>query len=162
MDFYSGGFDMIHDNIYKPYTDDIMECKNKIPDAFEQLCNAVNDYAANADEITKRYVNAYNNVVTERLIRNGILDVYELFKHLEDERFAILYNGLGEKYNDVKGLINRLITQNQQMVKALYDSRNEFLKAERYNRLKQIGGKIDSALIANTIESIQDQFEQFN
>ena len=81
---------------------------------------------------------------------------------LEDERFAILYNGLGEKYNDVKGLINRLITQNQQMVKALYDSRNEFLKAERYNRLKQIEGKIDSALIANTIESIQDQFEQFN
>ena len=162
MDFYSGGFDMIHDNIYKPYTDDIMECKNKIPDAFEKLHNAVNDYAVNADEITKKYVNTYNNVVTERLIRNGILDVYELFKHLEDERFAILYSGLGEKYNDVKRLVNRLITQNRQMVKALYDSMNESLKMERYNKLKQIERKIDSALTANTIESIQDQFEHFN
>ena len=60
------------------------------------------------------------------------------------------------------GLVNRLITQNRQMVKALYDSRNEFLKTERYNKLKQIESKIDSALTANTIESIQDQFEQFN
>ena len=162
MDFYSGGFDMIHDNIYKPYTDDIMECKNKIPDAFNKMCNAVNDYAVNADEITKGYVNAYNNAVTERIIRNGILDVYELFKHLEDGRFAILYSGIGENYSDVKGLINRLINQNQQMVKALCDARKEFLIAERYNRLKQIEGKIDSALTANTIESIQDQFEQFN
>lgn len=81
---------------------------------------------------------------------------------MEDERFDILYSGLGEKYNDVKGLVNRLITQNRQMVKALYDSRNEFLKTERYNKLKQIESKIDSALTDNTIESIQDQFEHFN
>ena len=133
-----------------------------LPRLEELLGNAVNDYAANADEITKRYVNTYKNVVTERLIRNGILDVYELFKHLEDERFDILYSSLGEKYNDVKGLVNRLITQNRQMVKALYDSRTEFLKTERYNKLKQIESKIDSALTANTVESIQDQFEHFN
>ena len=162
MDFYSGGLDMIRDNIYKPYTDDIMECKNRIPDAFEELCNAVNNYSVNADEITKRYVIAYNNVVTERLIRNGILDVYELYKHLEDGRFANLYNGIGEKYNNVKGLVNRLITQNLQMVKALCDSKNDFFKTERYDRLKQIESKIDSALTTNTIESIQNQFEQLN
>ena len=79
----------------------------------------------------------------------------------EYDRISNILNDYCYK-NDVKGLVNRLITQNRQMVKALYDSRNEFLKAERYNRLKQIEGKIDSALIANTIESIQDQFEQFN
>ena len=39
---------------------------------------------------------------------------------------------------------------------------NEFLKMERYDKLKQIERKIDSALTANTIESIQDQFEHFN
>lgn len=94
MDFYSDGLDMVYNNIYKPYTDDIMECKNRIPEAFKKLYDAVNDYAINADEMTKRIVNTHNKVVTGRLLLNGVLDIYRLNKHLDDGRFLILYSGV--------------------------------------------------------------------
>ena len=44
MDFYSEGIDSLYSAIYKPYTDDIMKIKNKIPIAFEELCNAMNHF----------------------------------------------------------------------------------------------------------------------
>lgn len=58
----------------------------------------------------------------------------------------------------MRAFVNRLVTLNLQMVHALIDSRNEFLKSDRYDRLKQIENKIACALAINTIESIHKQF----
>ena len=126
MDLYSEGIDSLYSAIYKPYTDDIMKIKNKIPIAFEELCNAMN----------------------------------ELHKTLNDGRYSSLYDTNFNQYQRILGLTNSLITQNKMMVAAMRDAKVRLQKQETYERLVQLGIRIDTALSEHTIESIQKEFDK--
>ncbi len=161
MDYYSDSFPMINDNIYK-YTDDIMECNNEIKHDFNNLYDNVCLFSSSDNEPTKMLVKTYKKDVNERLKKNDILDIYELHKHLEDGRFASLYDYCGKESKNVKDLVNRFLSLNENFVKILDDYKNELLETEKYDQLNNIKDKIGRALRVNTIESIQNQFEQLN
>ena len=99
MDLYSEGIDSLYSAIYKPYTDDIMKIKNKIPIAFEELCNAMNTRVSDPDLLRLFNVNMH-----ERLIKDGILNVHELHKTLNDGRYSSLYDTNFNQYQRILGL----------------------------------------------------------
>lgn len=156
MDFYSEGLDILYSVIYKPYTDDIMTIKKQIPSAFEDLSNAVNDYAQKAGHLT--LIGQFNKQVQERIINDGILNVLELNKVLNDGRFSSLFQANLDKYLIVLRLTNSLITQNMMMVEAMRDAKAKFQKQERYNRLKSLRDKIEVVLSKHTIKTIETEF----
>ena len=155
MDLYSEGIDSLYSAIYKPYTDDIMKIKNKIPIAFEELCNAMNTRVSDPDLLRLFNVNMH-----ERLIKDGILNVHELHKTLNDGRYSSLYDTNFNQYQRILGLTNSLITQNKMMVAAMRDAKVRLQKQETYERLVQLGIRIDTALSEHTIESIQKEFDK--
>jgi hypothetical protein len=155
MDLYSEGIDSLYSAIYKPYTDDIMKIKNKIPIAFEELCNAMNARVSDPDLLRLFNVNMH-----ERLIKDGILNVHELHKTLNDGRYSSLYDTNFNQYQRILGLTNSLITQNKMMVAAMRDAKVRLQKQETYERLVQLGIRIDTALSEHTIESIQKEFDK--
>ncbi len=57
-------------------------------------------------------------------------------------------------------LIQESVTQEKMMISAMRDAKEKFLKKEAYERLKQLGNKIEIALSKNTIESIQEEFDK--
>ena len=155
MDLYSEGIDSLYSAIYKPYTDDIMKIKNKIPIAFEELCNAMNTRVSDPDLLRLFNVNMH-----ERLIKDGILNVHELHKTLNDGLYSSLYDTNFNQYQQILGLTNSLITQNKMMVAAMRDAKVKLQKQETYERLVQLGIRIDTALSEHTIESIQKEFDK--
>ena len=157
MDFYSEGIDSLYSAIYKPYTDDIMKIKNKIPIAFEELCNAMNARVSIEDPDLLRL---FNVNMHERLIKDGILNVHELHKTLNDGLYSSLYDTNFNQYQQILGLTNSLITQNKMMVAAMRDAKVKLQKQETYERLVQLGIRIDTALSEHTIESIQKEFDK--
>ena len=157
MDFYSEGIDSLYSAIYKPYTDEIMRIKNQIPIAFEDLCDAMN---ARASIENSDLLRMFHNNKHERLIKDGILNVLELHKTLNDGRYSSLYDTNFNQYQQSLGLTNRLITQNRMMVAAMRDAKVKLQKQETYERLVQLGKRIDTALSEHTIESIQKEFDK--
>ena len=157
MDFYSEGIDSLYFAIYKPYTDDIMKIKNQIPKAFEELCDAMNTRASIENPDLLR---VFNNNMHERLIKDGIINVLELHKTLNDGRFSSLYDTNFNQYKQVLSLTNSLITQNKMMVAAMRDAKVKLQKQETYERLEQLRNRIDAALSEHTIESIQKVFDK--
>ena len=158
MDFYSEGLDILYSNIYRPYVEDIMTYKKMIPSAFEDLCNALKDYASNGGN--KSLIQMFFQNCHDRLIKNGILNIFELQNTLNDGKFYSLYDSNGDQFHKVLSLTNSVITQNKMMITAFRDARNNFLAEDRYNRLVKIRDIIDNALSKNTIESIQSEFEK--
>lgn len=157
MDFYLEGIDSLYSTIYKPYTDDIMKIKNKIPIAFEELCNAMN---ARASIENSDLLQLFHDNIHKRLIKDGILNVLELHNTLNDGRYSSLYNTNINQYQQILGLTNSLITQNIMMVTAMRDAKAKLQRQETYGRLEQLRNKIDTALSEHTIESIQKVFDK--
>lgn len=157
MDFYSEGIDSLYSAIYKPYTDDIMKIKNQIPVVFEELCDAMN---AGASIENSDLLRLFHNNMHERLIKDGILNVLELHKTLNDGRFSSLYDTNFNQYKRILGLTNSLITQNKMMVTAMRDAKEKLRKQETFERLEQLRNRIDTALSEHTIESIQKEFDK--
>ena len=102
----------------------------------------------------------FHNNKHERLIKDGILNVLELHKTLNDGRYSSLYDTNFNQYQQSLGLTNRLITQNRMMVAAMRDAKVKLQKQETYERLVQLGKRIDTALSEHTIESIQKEFDK--
>lgn len=94
-----------------------------------------------------------------RLIKDGILNVLELYKTLNDGRFSSLYDTNINQYQQTLGLTNSLITQNRMMISAMRDAKEKLLKQEAYEQLKQLSNKIDTALSVHTIKSMQKEFD---
>lgn len=157
MDFYSEGIDSLYSAIYKPYTDVIMRIKNQIPIAFEELRDAM---TARASIENSDLLRMFHNNMHERLIKDGILNVLELHKTLNDGRYSSLYDTSFNQYQHVLGLTNSLITQNKMMVAAMRDAKVKLLKHETYGSLVQLGNRIDTALSEHTIEYIQKEFDK--
>lgn len=156
LDFYSEGIDSLYSNVYKPYTDEIMIIKKKIPVAFEKLCDAIN---SNANVENTNLLRLFNENMQTRLIKGGILNVLELHKTLNDGRFSSLYDTNLNQYQQILGLTNSLITQNRMMISAMRDAKEKLLKQDAYEHLKQLSNKIDTALSVHTIKSIQKEFD---
>lgn len=157
LDFYSEGMESIYSVIYKPYTDEIMACKNEIPRAFEELHHALNDNISNKSQSV--LVQQFNYQVTNRLINNGILNIMELHKTLDDIKYNSLFEVNFNAYQKTLALTNSLITKNNMLVKAMRDAKVKLLDQEVYNRLIELRDKIDNVLIIHTIETIQKDFE---
>ena len=96
----------------------------------------------------------------ERLIKDGILNVLELHKTLNDGRFSSLYDTNFNQYKQILGLTNSLITQNKMMVTAMRDAKEKLQKQETFERLEQLRKRIDTALSEHTIEFIQKVFDK--
>lgn len=156
MDFYCEGLDSLFSVIYKPYTDDIMSIKKQIPPAFEELNNAVIDYAYKEEDI--ELFNQFNQSVQTRIINNGILNILELNNVLNDKRFSSLFQANLDKYLTVVRLTNSLITQNMMMVRAMRDAKAKFQEQGIYNRLKSLRDTIEVVLSKHTIETIETEF----
>lgn len=156
MDFYSEGLGILYSNIYKPYTDDIMEIKKKIPDAFENFLNALYD---NASSILPSLLSQFRENIKIRLINSGMVDVFELHKTLNDEKYASIYEINNKQYQKLLALTNSLITQNIMMINAMNDAKGKLQKQDTYEALKELKKKIDDALSKHTIESIQKEFD---
>mgnify|MGYP006974331635 FL=1 len=157
LDFYSEGMESIYSVIYKPYTDEIMACKNEIPRAFEELHHALNDNISNKSQSV--LVQQFNYQVTNRLINNGILNIMELHKTLDDIKYNSLFEVNFNAYQKTLALTNSLITKNNMLVKAMRDAKVKLLDQEVYKRLIELRDKIDNVLIIHTIETIQKDFE---
>ncbi len=158
MDFYSEGLDILYSNIYRPYIEDIMTYKKMIPSAFENFCNVLKDYASNGGN--KKLIHLFFQNSDDRLINEGILNIFELHKTLDDRKFFSLYDANRDQYQKLLSLTNSVITQNKMMIAAFRDARNNFLAEDRYNRLVKIRDIIDNVLSKNTIETIQAEFEK--
>lgn len=156
MDFYCEGLNSLFSVIYKPYMDDIMTIKKQIPSAFDELNNALNDYAYNFRLMD--LINLFNKNVKERLINNGVLNVLELKKVLDDARFSSLFQANFVKYQTVLALTNSLITQNMMMVGAMRDAKAKFQEQGMYNRLKSLRDTIEVVLSKHTIKTIETEF----
>lgn len=160
LDFYTESMDLLYSNTYKPHTDDIMDCKKLIPTVFQELCEKITSYAVNTDLASKQLVNLFNIETSERLIHDGLLDIYALHGTLNDGRFSLLFQVSEDTYVKLLSLINRLITQNRMLVHDLRDTEIHFKNAECYDALVALKDKIDLALSIHTIESIQNEFEE--
>ena len=156
MDFYCEGLDILYSVIYKPYTDEIMSIKKQIPSAFEELINVVIDYAYKEGDI--KLFNQFNQSVQKRIINNGIINILELNKVLNDTRFSSLFQANLEIYLKVVRLINSLITQNMMMVGAMRDAKAKFQAQGMYNRLTSLRDTIEVVLSKHTIETIETEF----
>lgn len=156
MDFYSEGLDILYSNIYKPYTDDIMEIKKKIPDAFEDFSNALYD---NTSSILPSLLSQFKRNIQIRLINNGILNVFELHKILIDKKYVSIYDINNKQYQKLLALTNSLITQNKMMINAMRDAKDNLQNQYTYEALKELRDKIDNALSRYTLESIQKEFD---
>ncbi len=74
MDFYSEGLDILYSNIYRPYIEDIMTYKKLIPNAFENFCNDLKDYASNGGNIKLIHF-----TTVRRNLATGIIDHYHRY-----------------------------------------------------------------------------------
>lgn len=157
MDFYSEGLDILRDNIYKPYTDDITTIREQLPIKLDALSKYINDQFN--DERSKLLVNTFNNEVCSRVITEGILNCSKLYNLLNDQRFRLLYEASGNYYRELLGLSNMLITKNRMFSKELANTAVQFKHQDRYERLVSISEIIDSSLAKYTRESINRQFE---
>ena len=159
MDFYSEGLDQLYSTIYKPSADDIMKCKNEIPKAFEELCTTLSNYTKIGG--SKELVQLFDQTIQTKIISNGLLNVLELHRALEDERFASLFYAQynHNQYQKIFGLTNRLINLNKLLVVYLRDAKDKLLNQESYNRLKQLKDDIETALSKHTEKSLLNDFE---
>lgn len=157
MDFYSEGIDSLYSNVYIPYMDEIMNIKKQIPVAFENLYGAIMGNRHNVDD---GLLNMFCEKAEKCVINGGILNVLELHKILEEKIFFKIYDANNEQYRQTLELTKSLVTQNEMMISAMCDAKEKFLKKEAYERLKQLGNKIETALSKNTIESIQEEFDK--
>jgi len=160
MDYYYESLGALYDVIYKPYTDDIIKIKNQIPDGFSKMCDSLTNHADNSDIEVKMLVKCFKSEIDTRLIRKGILNVFELSKAMEDGRFTSLYDAIPNEFHPLQGLINSLIAQNKMLVKALKDAKNNLKEDGIYDRLIELENGINIMLQNYTVESLQNEFEK--
>lgn len=159
MDFYSEGMNIIHDNIYKPYTDDIMRIKNEIPQAYEKMIDAINA-SPNRTRGINMLINRFNGEITKIVGSNGILDVFGLFKLLHDAKFNSIYSLIPNEYRSIVSKTNALITQNNMLSQELRKTDVTLRDTNIYGWLINMSDKLEKSLDDHSIETIQSEFEE--
>lgn len=156
LDFYSEGIKAIQDDVYIPFTTDMMKIKESIPSAYEKMIDAINK---NSQQISySKLFLQFNNEI-QKLSREGVLDVFELSRLVNDVNFNSIYRIIPNEYSEIVSKTNALVTQNNMLVSELVEVGNKFKGAEVFDWLRETSGKIDIALKLHTIESIQKDFE---
>lgn len=158
MDFYSEGMKIIYDNIYKPYTDDIMKIKNEIPQAYEKMIDAINTspYRTQGSNLL---IKRFNGELTRLVGSNGILDVFGLFNLLNDEKYNSIYAMIQNEYRLTVSKTNALITQNNLLSKELRKTCATFRDTNIYGWLTNMSEKIDKTLGNHSVETIQAEYD---
>jgi hypothetical protein len=157
MDFYSDGLNMVYSSIFKPYNDDVAKIKEDIPSLFSAFIEAVNDKSLDNN---RKLINLFNQQVNAKLINNGILNVLELHKILEDKKFNSLYEFNSKEFRELSNKVNSIINLNMMMVRDMKDAKNKLQNENNYKRLIEIKDKIEKVLSVYNIESIKDEFEK--
>lgn len=159
MDFYSEGMEIIHDNIYKPYTDEIMKIKSEIPQAYEKMIDALANMPLQTHEGALLKRDLYNALL-QLSGTDGILNVYGFHQLLNDGKFNRIYNCISNEFRVAISKTNSLVTQNLQMVAALRDTAVKFRNETVIDNLREISSQIEQALTANTVEKLQSEFDE--
>lgn len=159
MDFYSEGIKMIHDNIYKPYSDDIMMIKNEIPQAFERMIDAINASPAKTQG-TILLINRFDGEITKIVGSNGILDVFGLFNLLNDAKYNSIYSLIPNEYRLIVSKTNALITQNNMLSKELRKTGVTFIDTNIYGWLINMSEKLEKSLDDHSVDTIQSEFDE--
>lgn len=159
MDFYSEGIKMIHDNIYKPYSDDIMMIKNEIPQAFERMIDAINASPAKTQG-TILLINRFDGEITKIVGSNGILDVFGLFNLLNDAKYNSIYSLIPNEYRLIVSKTNALITQNNMLSKELRKTGVTFKDTNIYGWLINMSEKLEESLYDHSVDTIQSEFDE--
>lgn len=158
MDFYSEGMKVIYDNIYKPYTDDIMRIKNEIPQAYEKMIDAINasPYRTQGSNLL---INRFNGELTRLVGSNGILDVFGLFNLLNDAKYNSIYSMIPNEYRYIVSKTNALITQNNLLSKELRKTGGTFRDTNIYGWLTNMSKIIEVSLKDHSVATIQAEYE---
>lgn len=159
MDFYSEGMKIIYDNIYKPYTDDIMKIKNEIPQAYEKMIDAINASPAKTQG-TILLINRFDGEITKIVGSNGILDVFGLFNLLNDAKYNSIYSLIPNEYRLIVSKTNALITQNNMLSKELRKTGVTFIDTNIYGWLINMSEKLEKSLDDHSVDTIQSEFDE--
>lgn len=156
LDYYFGGVNSLFNDVYFPYTKDIMSKKEQLPEKYLSLIDAIRGietFKGHLESLKESFLN-------KKLVANNILQLKELADVLNDQEYKPLFDCVPSQYDDIIGMVKPIGTYGELLSYEMRKGADSFTSNLCKGRLTTILTEIESALSIHSIENIQKDFDE--